>query len=71
MNLTPENKAYIDNHSYYGLLERWRNSPAGDPWFQGETGQYWAKVMRERRAQTGGDVIHTEASNIIGWGGPA
>ena len=64
MDLTPENKAYIDSLSYEGLLERWRFAPIGDPWFQGATGTYWDKVMREKRA-AGAD--HVGASKRIGW----
>ena len=37
MDLTPENKNSIDSMSYESLLSRWRNAPAGNPWFQGET----------------------------------
>ena len=32
MNLTPDNKAFIDSLSYQGLLRRWRVAPIGDPW---------------------------------------
>jgi hypothetical protein len=67
MNLTEANKAYIDGLSYQGLLTRWRNSPVGDPWFQGETGAYWSMRMAELRRH-GAD--HVGASKAIGWGGP-
>lgn len=67
MKLTPENKAAIDARSYESLLERWRNSPVGDPWFQDETGDYWGKRMQELRAK-GAD--HVGASKSIGWEGP-
>ena len=64
MDLTAKNKAAIDAMSYERLLSIWRFAPAGDPWFQGETGEYWAKRMRELREQ-GAD--HVEASKQIGW----
>lgn len=64
MNLTPENKAHIDSYSYYGLLSHWRFAPAGDPWFQGETGDYWSKRMKELRDK-GAD--HVDASKALGW----
>jgi hypothetical protein len=68
MDLTPENKAHIDSLSYEGLLRHNRYAPAGDPWFQGETGQYWIKRMAELRdADPGGAV---GASKRIGWEGP-
>ena len=49
MDLTLENKAYIDGLNYYGLLRKWRFAPVGDPWFQGETGEYWAKRLGQLR----------------------
>ena len=48
MKLTPD-KAYIDSLSYEQLLSKWRFAPIGDPWFQGETGDYWGKRMKELR----------------------
>jgi hypothetical protein len=63
MDLTPENKQTIDDKSYEGLLSRWRFAPSGDPWFQGETGQYWAKRMAELRDT----VDHVAISKMIGW----
>lgn len=52
MKLTAENKAYIDKLSYEQLLERWRCTPIGDPWFEGETGIYWSERMTELSEQT-------------------
>lgn len=63
MDLTPENKKVIDGKSYEELLSRWRFAPVGDPWFQGETGQYWAKRMAELRDTTD----HVAISKKIGW----
>lgn len=63
MDLTPENKKAIDDKSYEDLLSRWRFAPSGDPWFQGETGQYWAKRMAELRDT----VDHVAISKKIGW----
>ena len=51
MELTEENKKYIDNLSYEGLLSSWRFAPAGDPWFQGDTGKYWGERMAELKAK--------------------
>ncbi len=62
-----EMKQWIDNASYESLLERWRNAPAGSPWFRGEMGDYYANVMREKRSVVG-DKEHTRASKAIGWG---
>ena len=48
MNLTPENKAYIDSLTYYQLSSKIRICLSGDPWFQGETGNYWIKRCSEK-----------------------
>jgi hypothetical protein len=63
MDLTPENKTYIDSLSYESLLSHNRFAPVGDKWFQGETGDYWLKRMRELRDT----VDHVAISKKIGW----
>lgn len=49
MELTEDNKRFIDSQSHWQLLAKWRFTKAGDPWFQGETGEYWGKRMAELR----------------------
>jgi hypothetical protein len=56
-------KNWIDNASYRELLYHWRFAPIGDAIFQGEAGDYYAKVMQEKR-QT---VDHVQVSKDIGW----
>ena len=67
MDLTPENKAHIDNMSYESLLRQWRYASAGNPWFQGETGEYWGKRIAELRSKEPDDGVG--ASKRIGWQG--
>ena len=57
MELTQENKSHIDNLSYEQLLSKWRMAPAGDLWFQGETGEYWSKRMGEMRDTDPGAAV--------------
>jgi len=64
--MTPTQKEWIDNASYEALLRRWRFAPVGDPMLQGDTGDYYSKVMSQRRAEVG-DEEHTAASKRIGW----
>jgi len=64
MDLTPENKKHIDSLTYEALLGHWRFAAVGDPWFRGETGQYWSKRMKELRD---GGAKHVEASKTLGW----
>ncbi len=68
MKLTDKTRAAIDALPYAALLARWRFSPSGDPWFEGETGEYWAQRMKELRDEPGGDDRHVAASKTIGWG---
>jgi len=59
-------KKQIDGMSYESMLRLWRTAPVGHPMFQGETGDYFSKVMAEKRAQVGPEA-HTQASKNIGW----
>lgn len=61
-----EMKNWIDNASYEQLLSRWRFAPTGSPWFQGEIGDYYKKVMQEKRKEVGNEA-HVKASKSIGW----
>lgn len=66
--MTPEHKKWIDAAAYETLLERWRNSPAGDPIFRDEAGEYFSKVLREKKESVGHEVA-VAASKRIGWEG--
>ncbi len=61
--ISQEMKTWIDKADYQSLLEKWRFAPAGSPWFQGEIGQYYSKIMAEKRTQ----CDHVSASKAIGW----
>ena len=63
--MTTEQKSWIDNASYMQLLDRWRFAPSGDEMFVGETGEYYAKVMKEKRAVEPDGGVY--ASKTIGW----
>jgi len=65
VKLTEESKAYIDSLDYEGLLRAWREAPAGDFWFQGETGDYWGKRMTMLKAADPRAAV--AASKSIGW----
>jgi hypothetical protein len=56
-------KHWIDSASYETLLRKWRFAPVGDPMFQGETGDYYTKVMREKRES----ADQAQASKNVGW----
>lgn len=47
MDLTPENKKTIDNMVYRTLLFHFMNASESDPWFYGETGEYWKQRIVE------------------------
>jgi len=66
--MTEEEKESIDSMDYESMLRLWRNAPAGHHLFKGETGDYYKKVMSEKRDEIGNDA-HVMASKNIGWKG--
>ena len=65
--MTPEQKQWIDEADYESLLRLWRNAPTGEPLFQGDTGQYYRRVMAKKRDTDAGAAV--AASKRIGWEG--
>ena len=63
--MTTKEKAWIDLASYEQLLSRWRFAPAGDPYFSGETGKYFSKMMQQRKEENPAGAV--EASKRIEW----
>ncbi len=61
-----EMRQWIDTADYESLLRRWRFSPAGSPWFQGEIGAYYVEKMAAKRIEVG-PAEHVRASKVIGW----
>ena len=63
---TQDMKDWIDKASYQELLSKWRFAPVGSPWFQGEIGDYYSKIMFKKRDEVGNDEA-VQASKNIGW----
>ena len=63
-----EMRDWIDRQDFQGLLRWWRFAPAGDPFFQGETGEHYSREMARRRGlePDGG----ASASRRVGWDDP-
>lgn len=61
--MTPEQKKTIDDMSQYDMCRLWRFARTGEPLLQGDTGQYFKKVLFE---QKGG--FTPEISKNLGWG---
>jgi len=61
-----EMKHWIDTADYAALLTKWRFALSGDPFFHGEVGDHFEKVMAESRLLLG-DAEHTRVSKEIGW----
>lgn len=61
--MNEQTKRWIDAASYEELLSKWRFASIGDPMFQGDTGDYYAAVMREKRKS----ADHVQDSKNIGW----
>jgi len=66
-SMTDAEKKWIDTAPYEALLYKVRFAPAGDSMFLGDTGDYFIKTMKERRAADGGDAEHVRASKAIGF----
>lgn len=66
--MTKEEKKYINDMNYESMLKLWRNAPCGHPMFRGYTGDYYSKIMSEKRQQIGNGA-HVAASKNIGWNG--
>ncbi len=62
--MTDKQKAWIDNATYRQLFSHWRFAPVGDPMFQGDTGDYYIKAMKEKRPS---DQEHSQISKDLGW----
>jgi hypothetical protein len=62
--MNKDQKEWIDNASYYALMDRWRFSEAGDPIFKDESGQYYKKVMAELRQKVG-NAEHVRVSKAL------
>lgn len=58
-------KKEIDDMDYESMLRLWRSASCGHPMFQGETGDYYSKVMAEKRKVVG-NAAHIIASKNIG-----
>jgi hypothetical protein len=58
-------KNRIDGMNYEQMLRRWRFAPIGDPMFQGETGDYFAEVMKTKKSQLT-DEEQVRASKNVG-----
>lgn len=59
-------KKWIDSANYEQLLQKWRNAPSGDPFFQGEIGKYFSEVMKRKKDETPPEE-QVAASKRIGW----
>ena len=64
--MTLEQKAWIDGASYAELLKRWRFAPSGDEMFQGDTGEYYKRVMFAKRDACDAVAV----SKAVGWEAP-
>jgi len=59
--MTPEQKKQIDEMSQYDMCRLWRFAKSGHPFLQGETGQYFSDVMKQKGGFT------PEISKSLGW----
>lgn len=61
-----EMKDWIDTATYTQLLAKWRHASAGSPWFRGEIGDYYKRVMAKKQSEASyGEKV--KASKEVGW----
>jgi len=60
---------WINNATYYQLLERWRFAPVGEPFLRGEVGEHYNVVMRQKRKEVSSEDF-VRISKAIGWTQP-
>jgi len=65
MKLTNELKTKIDAMSVYTLLCKQRFAPAGDPFYEGESGKYAMNRLADLRSQD--NNAYVAASKELGW----
>lgn len=63
-----ERRAWINGATYEQLLAKWRFAPPGDPFFEGDLGDHFRKVMNLRRSELP-EGEHVQVSKRIGWDG--
>lgn len=56
----------INRMSYKEMLRLWRHSSSGIAMFRGETGEYFTKVMAEKKAALC-NLDQVIASKEVGW----
>ena len=63
----PEMCNWIRDADYTHLLRKCRFAGVGDPFFQGEVGDFFQKTMLERKEEIG-SAAAVSVSKQIGWG---
>ena len=58
---------WIDNVDYEILLRRWRFAKSGDKFFQGEIGEYYDNIMREKGLKLS-SADRVRINKLVGWG---
>jgi hypothetical protein len=64
--MTEAQKKWIDDSDYESLLQLWRFSKDSEPLLQGECGNYYKKVMFQKRDAVGPEEA-VRASKSVGW----
>lgn len=66
--ISDEHKKWIDEASYMEMLRKNRFAKSGDPFFSGKTGEYFFKVMYEKKDRLKpGEAV--TISKMVGWDG--
>lgn len=64
--VSEQTKKEIDAMNYEQMLSNWRFCPAGSHLFQGDTGQYFSKVMQDKKSKLAAGQA-AQISKDVGW----
>lgn len=64
--MNEKDKEWIDNATYEELLRKWRFAPLGERIFIGESGEYYRKVMLQKKYKLPHNEV-VKASKNVGW----
>jgi len=64
--IATKTKKNIDSMTYESMLRLWRHAPPAHPYFIGGVGDYFSKVMGDKKEKLGQEGA-VKASKNIGW----
>lgn len=64
--MTDEQARWINEASLEELLRKWRFAPVGDAMLQGDSGDHFCRVMKQKRNEVSAEEW-SRISKAVGW----